>query len=458
MLVKNAGAFFLKLFACYADGDGDSGETQEPQTPPADDSDGDNPPADAPKQEPTKYWGSKELNPEGRPLKVDISEMTRDEVDFAIVDGGPEIFMSDEEIAQANAKKEKKDEKQDKKEPDGEKKDPEKDLKDKTNGDEPGDVDPTQFLEKLGLKQEEFAALPEKVQERLVDNHVAGNDNNEKAEQLQREFDQHRADTETIYNDPVIAARIQELQDGRRYVAKSLPPIKADEVQKLDELLTDDKTSEAIEYINKIIAERAREAVAIERQISDSNYAKKELQKQVTGLFKELGQVDKRLKIEGVENFAELRPGHPKWAEWERSALRELKDYCVRRNWSMQHIVDMGKDELLSAFSAHKGWQKERDTNIIKTTKEAMLKALLNPKPVAKGLPANASRNQGSQDMTAGFDRGALKAELIAGRGRSQSYERMLELNEGNTKVQDELFRLHSEVQNILREEAKTRR
>ncbi|MBD3293817.1 MAG: hypothetical protein GF393_12910, partial [Armatimonadia bacterium] len=184
------------------------------------------------------YYGSKELNPENRPLRIDVSDMTQEEIDFALQDGGAELFLTDEEIAakKGDAEPDEDEGEESEEDDDTEEEKPEEkdDSKKKASGGDEDDV--KEFFESTGLDRETFNNLPEKTQEKLVSLYQspAGSEDLKK---VQQEYSDFRSNIEKINGDPVIAARLEEMATGQSHVARDVPPITVKEMDEVDSLL-----------------------------------------------------------------------------------------------------------------------------------------------------------------------------------------------------------------------------
>ena len=412
------------------------------ETPPAEDS-GDG--SDKP------YLGSKELNPDQKPLALYTEGMTPEEVDALIEEAGEEAFVKDAPDANKEEGKKGEDE-----EEDGDKGGEED--KDKSDDETPPEgeggkeLSAEDFLKSTGLTKEQFNQLPEAAQEKLVGMYEGSDSGSEEVQKLREEYDSYKSDTDIILKDPVIQARLKDMEEGTNYTAQDLPTVTKNELDKLDELLSDNNAKEAQAYINKIIHDRAKDAIARERSVAEQAAEQARLEDEVSGLFHKLQDIDPRFKLE-EKNIRNITPGHKEWSKFENGVFSELKDYIKRRGWNLQNLSKMTDRELYSAFAADKGWDREREAKIHRAGMKDILKELRNPKKVARDLePAKRSGPAGSEDTGVVADRQTILDSLVKGNGSSAEYDRALEradLN-GNDDALAQLFEIYEEAQRTV--------
>jgi hypothetical protein len=425
------------------------------------------PPASPPAAE-VPYYGSIEVNPEQRPLKIDTRGKSKAEIDEILTMADADIFMSKEEAvafkkAQTEVGKKKDGPPEgEKKVAEGEKKPEGKDTPPDPNAklvDEETAI--KEFFEKTKLDQETFDKLSEATQEALVDL-ARGGATPEQSEQLTKIEQEHQTfkrDTEVILNDPVIAARIEELQTGKNFVARDLPPVTDAEVNQIDDLLTKDKTAEARLLITKMIQDRAAAAVARERTVGDQHAAEKEMRQGVWKVFREIGGLDPRFKLDESDG-EKVKPGHKEWAKFDQGGVfAELKEYLRNRGIGMQSITNSGAKEIYAAFAAHKGWDKQKEGKLVEFGRKEFLKALRNPKVAARTLPpGKADRQPGAPNAELGFDRKTLIDSLVKGNGTTPEYQRLLAANDGNDAALEQITSCFYEAQRIRQSQSQTRK
>ena len=396
------------------------------------------------------YWGNTDLNPDNIPLKIDTSILSKEEVDDLLKANGAELFDSSKIAASDDGKEDKEsdvDDSDDKEEGDKEK--PASDDKKEIDAEKEtakAIVDTVKDLYKdLSIDEKTFKLLPEKVQEKLVDGFLSSSAQSEVVEKTSKEFEEFKETTNVLMQDTVIAARLKELESGGNLVAKDLPPVGANELAQIKELLAYDKDGDAAAKINELIRIRAQTAIQVERSVIDQRKEERVMQEDVAGVFKELGKLDGRLSLE-EDDFFKLNPSHKEWSKFEKG-IGEVKQYCINRGLTLQRIKEMGHKELYAAFAAHKGWDQERLRNAMKIGREEILKNIRNPKHVARTLDSGRrSLDPMTNSDSSGFDRDSLKKELVANRMNSKSYESLLKANEHNPKALDLLFDVFNEA------------
>lgn len=489
-ILRGIGWLLLLLIACRADGGDGTVKVESAgvegtagQSPPAPPPPGGSPPASAAADaQPAKkeaaaapakgeseppYYGSLELNPDQRPLKIDIRGKSKAEIDEILSVADPDIFMSKDEAvafkkAQAEAGKKKDGTAGDKKKvADGEKKPEGKDTPPDPNAKVIDEETATkEFFEKTKLDQETFASLPEATQEALVDLVCGATPGqSEQLTKLEQEHQSFKRDTEVILNDPVIAARMEELQTGKNFVARDLPPVTDAEVNQIDDLLTKDKTAEARLLITKMIQDRAAAAVARERTVGDQRAAEKEMRQGVWKVFQDIGKLDPRFDLKETDG-EKVKVGHKEWAKFEQGGVfADLKEYLRNRGLGMQSIVNAGAKEIYAAYAAYKGWDKAKEGKLVEFGRKEYLKALRNPKVAARTLPpGKADRQPGAPNAELGFDRKTLIDSLVKGNGTTPEYQRLLAANDGNDAALEQITSCFYEAQRIRQSQSQSRK
>ena len=368
-----------------------------------------------------RYYGSKELNPEQRPLKIDTSKMSKDEIDEILQGAEPsEIFKSDEEIA---AESKKADDPKDAKKDDAAKPDPNKPPEDKDISKE--------FLESAGIKADEFAKLPEQIQDKFVEQFVSANESKEKLAAATKEYEEVKTNWKTVELDPVIAARLEELQTGKAFVAEKLAPASETELKHIDDMVLSQDFAGARKFIDNMIAARAKAAVEHERSVLNSRAMEQQLRKDTEEVFKDLGKLDKRLEIAETDWTKINKNNEKAWKEWN-DKIGDVKEMCIRKNITMSQIKKLGAKGLLAMYSAEKGWDKQAQQQIYKSGKEAILKALRSPQKAASSLQQGkpGAPPMSGNKQTGAIDRDSLIEQMVS--GDSSNFYRLLELHDGD--------------------------
>lgn len=378
----------------------------------------------------TQYLGSKELNPNGLPLRFDVSGMSESEVDdlIKIANTADEIFLTEDEIAA-----QKKDQPADEKKPDATKEEKKVDeAKPVATADEDKEV--KALLDHAGLTQEEFTKLSEKSQQKLAEQFVAFNQINEKAATIEQEHTQLKTDVDMIYKDPVIAARIEEINTGKNFVAAEdrLPDVNDEEITKIDKMLSEGQTKEAKEMINTLVKQRAQAAVKIERAVADRQAYIQRAKEDAEGVFKEIGALDPRLSIK-EQNWKKLNPNHPEWQEFGKGPADLLK-FCTEKKITLEQIKLMGSKKLYAAYAAEKGWDAQRDKNIYKSGAKSLVEKIKEASLKARSVDhGKQSVNPVSSQSTTAIDRQSLIDELTT--GDTKNYDRLLDMYDGNREM-----------------------
>ena len=381
----------------------------------------------APKSEPISikdYRGSKTVNPDQRPLKNFVREgMSTKQIDAMIAEAGEEIYLSKEAIVDAEKKNEDGD-KPGKK--DGEAKPDDK------KGDET-DPEVKEFYEKTGLSEKEFTALPEKIQETLTKAFSSVSEGSTKYADMEKQMTQLKTDLSEVSKDPVIAARLEEKATGRAYVATQLPKFTAAEVAKIENLLVDGKTDEAVNFLNKELEKRTQDAVKHERSVSDKQQFRANAETKAQDVFKAIGKMDSRVAIDEDDwNSITSNRNHPKYKAFQ-DGPGDLIKYCIDRHISLETVTKSGAKEIYAQYAAFKGWDKERDKKIADSSKKTLLDKLRDPKKARTLDAGKPSVEPQGKDSSLGFSRDALIDDIS--QGNMENWERQLEAADGNVKT-----------------------
>lgn len=387
----------------------------------------------------SSYIGSEKVNPEKRPLKNFKKDgMTKEQIDKLIEVSGSEIFLSDEDLA--NSEKSGKN---------TEKEEVADDKTEKTEEEPAEDLEIKEFLSKIEISLDEFNALPKKVQEKLVNTNFE-QDNSELIK-LKEDHDKLKDSLKTLNDDPYIAAaieaRLEEIRTGKKLMADSLPEITDKEVDDLDALLASADKTAAKKLINSIIEKRAADAVEKERSVYAAKVERRELERDATKIFSEVGKIDKRLATNiKSENWADVD------VSCEKGAMI-IVDYCKNNNISLAQVKKFGPEKLYKLIAIEQGWDKERDANIAKSSREELLKKLRNPEKAKTILQGGSSRAPVSKKDSTGVNREEL-IEQISNRNPS-NYNRLLDLYDGNPQMLATLNEIRVEGEKRYRERVK---
>jgi hypothetical protein len=387
------------------------------------------------------YMGSEKVNPEKRPLKkFDRTGMTEKEIDDLIELEGENMFLPKDKIETKTEPEKKEDEK-----PEESKKEPE------------AEFDGAKFLQTTGLTEEEFAQIPETLQEKLVSNYskssAAPIEQSEQYITLKTEFDKQKEEVAAFLEDPYVAARLEEIQTGQKYIAEELPPITNGELKDLQSAQT---VEELQEKLNKYIEQRAETAINRERTISDRKTNVKKTMVKASSVLSEVSKIDPRLAGNiKAENWNDIKPGHPDWNEFQKGP-KKIVDYCIEKNIKIDAIANMTPKELYAAIAAKEGWDKVRDVNIAKNAEKKFLENIkkLNSqaKTVDTGRRSAAPVSGTASQMGDGSREGLVKQLASGDRG---TFERLLSAADGNPVELDRLESIAREAQEVSRQNRK---
>jgi hypothetical protein len=388
------------------------------------------------------YRGSKEINPEQLPIKHMNRSMFTSKQDFdeflqSVKDGGEDIFLpkeADEKIKKGPGRPKKQTqaettEKETTKKVDDKPVSKEKEdglLKGKPEGkqgqgpegadkgkSEADKVEAEKFLVDLGITAEYFLALPEKVQEKLTADDSGSSAIEQRYKKLEAEHTGLINDVVKFKNDPVIAARIEERNTGKAFVAHDLPPITIKEAK---ELLTLAETPEEfLEAANELVFAKAREVLKIERGVLERNAQRAEREKKAAEVLQKVIEKESRIGITEKDITKISDENHPEYDKLFGSG--SLMEMLKRKKYSPAQIIEKGADEILEEYAKTKGWDQERIATIEKKAKQSLLESIRSFKKVARVLDVGKRTTAPiSSDESGVFDRQALIAEIASGK------------------------------------------
>lgn len=409
------------------------------------------------------YLGSKELNPEQRPLRMNVDGYDNQAIDD-LIDVSDDPFLTDEEIvamekaAEKEGDKGKSDDK-DKGDDKGGKPDDKTDddkgkSDDKGEGDEE-DPDVKHFYETTGLTQEEFKGLSETARKNLHDkvfvDPATSEADTEKISKLEADNKKLSDSLNALNEDPIISLRLDEHATGKSYVAKSIPGVTPEQANAIYEA---DSIEEATRLVNKFFTDNVTEAVKIERGHTDAKEAQEKITSEANDIVNSLGEMDKRLKFKNGEEAMQwfvddfnIYNKNPQFEEMVKMT-KILRDRGITTG---AQITALGKDHIYAIIQRENGWDKDRDDKIVKDAKKNIMEKLLNPRIAKGGKKAATSLMQGGRDVNIkeGVNRKALIEELK--NGNPATFNKLAERFEGDLEMTEELGR-------IQREGAKARR
>ena len=349
------------------------------------------------------YVGNDEFNPDQRPLTIDTSQYSKEQVD-EFIEMDRSIVMTDE---QYEAHKEEKkleselvedtDIKDDKVDDDEKGKKKEDDSKTDEIVDDDEDV--KAFYETTKMTSEEFKGLRKEVQEAITSKFDSEVDieSHEKYVGLKKEHNELKESVEGFQKDPLVAARIEELRTGNSYVAKSIPPLSQPERIGIREALDDGDDKLVEKLIDEAVQKKAVSAIKIERSISDHQAAVSKAQQDSWQTLKKLGEIDKTYAL-GETELQKLNDKHPEWEKFQ-NGLGKIVQYIQKKEMSHGDVARFGAKELLAAYKAASGLDQIEKKKIADNAKGSLLKKLLNPKQAKDGKRVAKSLKSGKQKV-----------------------------------------------------------
>jgi hypothetical protein len=204
------------------------------------------------------------------------------------------------------------------------------------------------------------------------------------------------------------------------------------------------------ELINRVIKEKATEAVKAERSVVERQIAESKANEGTWKVFHEIQKWDPRFKLKETDP-TKVVAGHPEQKLFDKGGVfNEFIGWLKDHEYTKSRIADMGPArarELYAGFSAFKGWDKEQLAQGYEKGKKDLLAKLKNPTIAGKTLGQRKSPvTPGQGGISAGFDRNALIDELVKGNGSSATYDRLLERSDGNDKAFSALLSTYEEA------------
>jgi hypothetical protein len=456
---KSVLAVFAKFVSLrlYVDGIGEGNEgvvdTQsgEASGNEEDGADADSKEEQAPKpSELDTYLGSKNVNPDQRPLKnFDRKAFSsKEEMDRFIEEAGAELIMSDEDIAAMS--KAKKDAEAKKK---PEEKETERDesgkFKKKDASEEVTDEEAIKgFYEKLAITEEEFIALPEKVQELLAESHTKEDDVSKKVTEVEGRYQELNTTVDTLKKDPVIAARLEELATGKQYIARELSQPSRDEISSLMEAATDEASFK--QALAEFMVAKAEEVITVERSVIEKHAAKEKLENEAMAVVQEMIKTEKRIGITETD-LKNIDDKHKEYDAWKGE--KGLLKFFQKHRISLAQIKDIGAEKLLLLLAKDKGWDKERDSKIYQQGAKSLIAKIREAKDKARSIDMGKKSGLPNSDKsTGGYNRESLVADIAS--GTLTQWEKLLERADqvGDRKMMHDLNSIYDEAVRVRRQ------
>lgn len=381
-----------------------------------------------------QYLGNKDLNPEQKPLSFDTKGLSQDEIDQMIrLNPTEEMFLKETQA----------------------------DLQPGVPvvEDNPADVKPVEpedpsvkaFLDNIGLDQAQFSKLPEAAQEKLATLQEVITQAETKVAEYEKVLTQQTESLKQLQeNDPVIAARLRELNTGENLVAKDLPPISDQDLVEIEDIAVNGTKEELLAKLSALDKTRSSAVIAKERTEYDRIQADKKISEKFVGVISDIFSSDTRMKTE-EKDLLKITEGHKDW-----SKVEDFKKYIISKGWTMEDVINQGAKETFAAYKAHKGWDQEDFKKAYAAGGKKLLENIRKSTNAARTLDAGKAPQSPVSELsqTGAIDRESLMQDLIKGNGNSASYDRLLEIHGSNLTVLNQLTEIHAEAtQRMLRKQ-----
>lgn len=362
------------------------------------------------------YQGSKDVNPNGRKLKnFDRSAFgSVEEIDAFIKAAGEDIFIPEDKKL---VDKKVVDKKPDDKKPADKKPESDKKLEDS----EPKDTEDKageEFLKTIGLTQEQFVALPEAVQEKLANGFDESSVDKKGYTELHEKHTKLVADIDKIKNDPIIAARLEELDTGKRFVATGLPHIGRKEVRQLIAKASDEDAFD--NALNELITEKAHEVIRIERGVVERKVEREKQEKAALEVLQNVFAKEPKFGIK-EKDLTKIKEGHPEFDKFFGPG--GIMETLQRKKYTAMQIATKGVGEILFELAKERGWNADRDNKLVNKGAKNLLESIRKAAESARTLSPVRKAPPATPDVNSGFDSDSLIAEVAA--GNMQNWNRL---------------------------------
>ena len=392
-----------------------------------------------------QYVGSKESNPTQRPLNIDTSDLSQQEVDDMLLTSSGELFKTDKEIKEEATKKGEADkkaaeEKKKTEEGKGDKEGKEVEDKEVDEGKEGGKdkekskdelkIKVDDFFESTGMTQEIVDKLPDETKEKLVDRFLKPSEETAELKKVQEQLATLQLTLDTLDKDDIMSARAAEINTGKRYVARPESIVNDALIDKIDKLLEDEDKK----GVKELLLSSVKEQIKHERSVGETKAEIRENEKIVNKIVKKVGELDDRLKLD-EDDITKINKNHKLYKKYtEKGGVYDFLKFCQNMNYTASQLKSMGPKSLHAAYATKQGWDVKRDQKIVDITRSDLLEGIKNPKKYAKSLGSPKKVLPESKKST-GIDRESLITELVEGKMNSKTYESLLEINDGNEKA-----------------------
>lgn len=347
-------------------------------------------------QEAVGYRGSKELNPEQRPLEmINKDQYSNEQIDNMLLTS-PEIIMTDEQIKEQEefvAEQEKEEKDAENNEPKDDEKPEEKIEENNETGDkkEPGSGEPStegktegnkdilEFYKSTGLTQNEFDSLNEAAQESIVNLYDGKKDNTGETEKVRNEFSQYKQSINKTFEDSYISARLREMQNGETLIPKSIPSLTNEEYEAV---ISAEDTALADKAITDIINKRIEPFVKNSWSQHEKNFINQQNQNKTYKILNEIGKVDTEFAFDG--DISGMNEQHPKFGEFQNT-IGKITNYLIQKGENFATISRKEPKEILAAYNTATGRSDARDKQIASNVRKELLSNLRNPRKAVDG-------------------------------------------------------------------------
>lgn len=375
-------------------------------------------------QEVETFVGNKDVNPDQNPFTPEFEAAIEkygysEEKINELITVDPSVVMTQEQIMEADKKAEEDEKNEDTKEGD--------EKPDEGEDDRNEDESVKKFFEETKISKEEYEGLNEEAQKYITEKYESQSGPNEEVIAIKKEFEEHKKNTNAIFEDPLIQTRINEIQEGKAYLPKSIPMLSSDEYEKIQSA---ESVKECNEIIDKIVNSRVQPHVSNAWvTLENKNYQKQE-QEKCEKLLISIGEIDKEFEV-GAKNFKEIE-NDPQKMEAYNNGLGKIVNYLQEKGETWTSINKKTPKEILAMYNISTGRDQKVFKEVEKQTKKKLFEVLKNPTVAkdkqsrkAKTMKAGAN-SKGYPTGTgglAGLDRSTL-VEQVAN-GDTAEYDRL---------------------------------
>ncbi len=372
-----------------------------------------------------QYYGSKELNPDNKPLNIhNIDKYSKEQIDNFIMADPVGVF---EERPKEEKKQDKPEDTKD------EKKDAEvvKDV-DKVDN-ENIDEDLDKFLGDSSLTKDEFVALNDAAKEKIIDKFVESSNSTDEAAKVKTDFDSYKQSIDNLLQDPIMSARYKEKTTGQTYIPKSIPVLTREENDKIDNAEYEDRDK----IINELV--QARVSPIVQKIFTEKEQLQKttETQKAAFKVLKGIGEIDPEFSVDEAD-LEKINSSHKDWGKYQ-SGLSKIISYAKEKGENFATLSKKTSKEILAAYNAATGRSDDVLKKVANDTKKKILDKFKNPSKAEDGVMRKAktlkgnSHSKGRSLRGAGsVDRESLVEQIM--NGETDTYDVLAEQAAGDAE------------------------